>query len=549
MAALLKKKQDSGISGKLKKSLKLIKAWAQHSPQNFAPKYELLLGEQAAAAKDYKKAVGYYSSAAMKARKNAMHHISGMIHERWSELEHSMGIAQQAEFLIKESWVDYTNWGATIKIKALEKNYPMLVNRPSDGGIAVDRQGTSSIDLNSVIKASNSISKEVVYEKLLINLLDIAVQNAGAQKGFIIAPGREGLRTEAFISKAGNGEQQILSLPLAETDGVSPLIVNYVLNSKENLIINNASRDLRFAQDKYIEKEKPLSVLCMPVMRNKEVIAILYLENNLATDVFTEERIEVLNLLSGQMAISLQNAALYESLETRVKERTATIENQKKQLELEKERSDKLLLNIMPEEIANELKSSGKSIPKHYDEVTILFTDFEGFSKVTKAMPASELVTLLDECFSAFDQIGKSHGLEKIKTIGDAYLSVSGLPYPDPEHATKAILAAIDIIHFIDRYNADRISRNMPYCPIRIGVHSGPVVAGIVGSDKFAFDLWGDTVNIASRLEAYGEPGKINISKTTYTKVWDKFDCVYRGKITVKHNEEIQMYFVNSKMQ
>jgi len=548
MAALLKKKQDTGINGKLKKSLKLIKAWAQHSPQNFAAKYDLLLAEQAAAAQDYKKAVGYYSSAALKARKNAMHQISGMVYERWSELEHTMGITQQAEFLIKESWVDYTNWGATIKIKALEKKYPMLVNRPSDEVLPSDRQSTSSIDLNSVIKASNSISKEVVYEKLLINLLDIAVQNAGAQKGFIIAPGREGLRTEAFISKAGSGEQQILSLPLTETEGVSPLIVNYVLNSKENLIINNASHDLRFAQDKYIEKEKPLSVLCMPVMRNKEVMAILYLENNLTTDVFTEERIEVLNLLSGQMAISLQNAALYESLESRVKERTATIENQKKQLELEKERSDKLLLNIMPEEIANELKSSGKSIPKHYDEVTILFTDFEGFSKVTKAMPANELVTLLDECFSAFDQIGKTHGLEKIKTIGDAYLSVSGLPYPHPEHATKAILAAIDIIHFIDRYNADRISRNMPYCPIRIGVHSGPVVAGIVGSDKFAFDLWGDTVNIASRLEAYGEPGKINISKTTYTKVWDKFECVYRGKITVKHNEEIQMYFVNSKM-
>lgn len=549
MAALLRKKKDAGLSVKLKKSLKLIKAWAQHSPQNFAAKYELILAEQAAANLDYKKAVGYYSSAALKARNRAMHHIAGMVHERWSEFELSLGINQQAEFLLKEAWIDYTNWGASVKIIALEKKYPMLLRQSSDSVLVSDRQRTSSIDLNSVVNASNSISKEVVYEKLLINLLDIAVQNAGAQKGFFIAPGREGLRTEAFISKTGEGAQRIISQPLIETEGLSPLIVNYVLNSKENLIINNASRDLRFAQDKYIEKEKPLSVLCMPVMRNKEVIAILYLENNLSTDVFTEERIEVLNLLSGQMAISLENAVLYENLETRVKERTATIENQKKLLEIEKERSDKLLLNIMPEEIANELKSSGKSIPKHYDEVTILFTDFEGFSKVTKAMPASELVTLLDECFSAFDEIGKRHGLEKIKTIGDAYLSVSGLPYPHTQHAHKAILAAIDIIHFIDQYNTERIKRNLPYCPIRIGVHSGPVVAGIVGSDKFAFDLWGDTVNIASRLEAYGEPGKINISKATYSKVWDKFECIYRGKITVKHNEEIQMYFVNSKMQ
>lgn len=548
MAALMRKNRKAGLSGKLKKSLQLIKPWALNSPVNFGAKYELLLAEQAAAGHDYKKAVEYYSSAASKARKQAMHHLAGMIHERWSELEQSMGIIQQAEFLIKEAWVDYTNWGAQVKINALEKKYPVLLRQNQDSQMVADLQSTSSIDLNSVVKASNSISKEVVYSKLLINLLDIAVQNAGAQKGYIIAPGREGLRTEAFLSKIGEGEQRIISQPLSEADGLSPLIVNYVLNSKENLIINNASRDLRFAQDKYIEKEKPLSVLCMPVMRNKEVIAILYLENNLSTDVFTEERIEVLNLLSGQMAISLENAVLYENLETRVKERTATIENQKKQLEYEKERSDKLLLNIMPEEIANELKTSGKSVPKHYEEVTILFTDFEGFSKVTKAMLASELVTLLDECFSAFDQIGKNHGLEKIKTIGDAYLSVSGLPYPDPEHAQKAILAAIDIIRFIDSYNADRIRLNLPYCPIRIGVHSGPVVAGIVGSDKFAFDLWGDTVNIASRLEAYGEPGKINISKATYSKVWDKFECIYRGKITVKHNEEIQMYFVNPKM-
>lgn len=548
MTALLRKKPDAALSRKLKKSMKLIKAWAKSSPQNFGAKYELLLAEQAAAGADYKQAVAYYSAAALRARQDAMHQMAGIIHERWSELEHTMGIKQQAEFLIKEAWIDYTNWGATLKIKALQKKYPKLLLESSDNLALAERQSNSSIDLNSVVKASNSISKEVVYEKLLISLLDIAVQNAGAQKGFIITPGREGLQTEAYISKIGDGEQKIISRPLSESEGLSPLIVNYVLNSKENLIINNASRDLRFAQDKYIEKEKPLSVLCMPVMRNKEVIVILYLENNLATDVFTEERIEVLNLLSGQMAISLQNAVLYENLESRVKERTATIENQKKQLEFEKERSDKLLLNIMPEEIANELKTSGKSIPKQYEEVTILFTDFEGFSKVTKAMPASELVTLLDECFSAFDQIGKMHGLEKIKTIGDAYLSVAGLPYADPEHASKTIRAAIDIIRFIDQYNADRISRAMPYCPIRIGIHSGPVVAGIVGSDKFAFDLWGDTVNIASRLEAYGEPGKINISKATYLKVKDQFECIYRGKISVKHNEEIQMYFVNPKM-
>ena len=545
IAALLKQKPDARLAKKLKKSVKMIRKWALSSPQNFGAKYDLILAEQAAAEADYRKAVSYYSSAERKARSRGMHQIAGMVHERWSELEYQLGINQHAEFLIREAWIDYTNWGAYSKLKALEKKHPFLLEKNTGGRETVERAGTSSIDLNSVVRASNSLSQEVVYEKLLISLLDIAVQNAGAQKGFFITPGREGLSVEAFISKEGTGQQVVVSSKLSESPGLSRQVVNYVFNSRESLILNNASFDLRFARDSYIEKEKPLSVLCMPVMRNNEIVAILYLENNLATDVFTEERLEILQLLSGQMAISLQNAELYETLEARVNERTATIENQKKLLEEEKGRSDRLLLNMMPEEIAHELKTSGKSAPRQYSEVTILFTDFEGFSKMTKAMSATELVSFLDDCFRAFDQIMKDHGLEKIKTIGDAYMSVSGLPYPDPLHAHHAVRAALDILRFIERYNRDRLEKGLPYCQVRVGIHTGPVVAGIVGSDKFAYDLWGDTVNIAARLESYGEPGRINISDITYHKVKDQFECQPRGKITVKHNEEIQMYFVN----
>ena len=207
----------------------------------------------------------------------------------------------------------------------------------------------------------------------------------------------------------------------------------------------------------------------------------------------------------------------------------------------EKKRSDELLLNILPAEVAEELKDKGSADAQYFNEVTVFFSDFVGFTKVAERMTPQQLVNELDACFKGFDHIMTKYNIEKIKTVGDAYLAVSGLPMTDPNHAEKIIRAAIEIRDF----QLDRKKKlgDMTF-EVRIGAHSGSVVAGIVGVKKFAYDIWGDTVNTAARMEQNSMPGKINISEDTFNRVKDKFNCEFRGKIQAKNKGELSMYFV-----
>lgn len=209
-------------------------------------------------------------------------------------------------------------------------------------------------------------------------------------------------------------------------------------------------------------------------------------------------------------------------------------------LRKEKQRSDDLLLNILPQEVAEELKQTGSSEARQYDNVTVLFTDFVGFTLLSEKLSPKELVQEIHECYTAFDGIIQRYGLEKIKTIGDAYLAVCGLPIANAKHAENVVQAAIEIAKFIAERKLEKESFS-----IRIGVHSGSVVAGIVGVKKYAYDIWGDTVNTAARMEQNSESGKINISGSTFELIKDKFPCEYRGKIEAKNKGKIDMYFVN----
>lgn len=217
------------------------------------------------------------------------------------------------------------------------------------------------------------------------------------------------------------------------------------------------------------------------------------------------------------------------NLEKKVKLRT-------QELAEEKEITETLLLNILPQEVADELKASGSTKARMYENVSVLFTDFVGFTTVAEKLSAVDLVAEIHKNFTAFDAIMERHGLEKIKTIGDAYLAVSGLPNQLADHAERAILAGLDIAKYIRE--SDSLFK------IRIGIHSGHVVAGVVGVKKYAYDIWGDTVNTAARLEQNSEPGRVNISATTHALVKHQFDFVERGEIAAKNKGVIAMYFV-----
>jgi adenylate cyclase len=209
----------------------------------------------------------------------------------------------------------------------------------------------------------------------------------------------------------------------------------------------------------------------------------------------------------------------------------------------EKDRSDKLLLNILPEETAQELKDKGRVEAKKFPSVTVLFSDFKGFTSYAENLSPEKLVETIDHYFSEFDLIMEKYGLEKIKTIGDAYMAVGGLSFDHVDQAKEMILAAKEMNAFVAKAKHDDFTDAT--FDIRIGINTGSVVAGVVGTKKFAYDIWGDTVNIASRMESNSEAQRINISEDTYQIVKDEFDCEYRGKLAVKNRGEMKMYFVN----
>lgn len=248
-------------------------------------------------------------------------------------------------------------------------------------------------------------------------------------------------------------------------------------------------------------------------------------------------------LIGGALALALLVLLLFNRNRIR-KRANRDLAAKNEQIERERERADALLRNILPEKTAAELKINNMVKPQRYESVTVLFSDFKGFTRVAEQLSPEELVQELDECFRCFDSIVDKYGLEKIKTIGDAYMCAGGLPEPSQTHAIDTVRAALEMQLEMQRIIRSKISEGKPYFEMRIGVHTGPVVAGVVGFRKFAYDIWGDTVNTAARLEQGGEPGKVNISETTCEAVKDQFNCHYRGKLPAKNKGEIAMYFV-----
>jgi class 3 adenylate cyclase len=258
-------------------------------------------------------------------------------------------------------------------------------------------------------------------------------------------------------------------------------------------------------------------------------------------------------------ALNIQRKA-NEELEMKVMERTEEIvkineevmaqrddiERQKDLLEIEKNKSDKLLLNILPSETAKELKDHGFTNPKYYEQVTVMFTDFKQFTNIAEELTPQQIIFELDKCFLAFDDICEKYNLERIKTIGDAYMAGGGIPIVNKTNAVDTVRAALEIQQFLTEFNKEKEENGSRVWQVRIGIHTGAVVAGVVGKKKFAYDIWGDAVNVASRMESCGEIGKVNISGQTYELIKDQFTCTYRGKVFAKNKGEVDMYFVES---
>jgi class 3 adenylate cyclase len=244
-------------------------------------------------------------------------------------------------------------------------------------------------------------------------------------------------------------------------------------------------------------------------------------------------------------SLGLSTAALSETVLKSIASLLSTVLERvhaSEKLLIEKRVSESLLLNILPGDVADELRAKGIVSPRYFEDVTILFTDFVGFTLATENLAAEELVELLHDYFTAFDRIVARYRLEKMKTIGDSYMCISGLPVRNPAHPVDTVMAAFEMLEAVRE--RERPERAVQW-KVRIGIHTGPVVAGVVGINKFAFDIWGDTVNFSSRMESSGEANRINLSERTYSRVKDFFACEWRGKVLTKEKREFDMYFAN----
>lgn len=275
------------------------------------------------------------------------------------------------------------------------------------------------------------------------------------------------------------------------------------------------------------------------------------IDDNGHVDRFVAVETDITSLKSVEEELIHKNASLTEltkSMEAKtqmLEDQQAEIEKQKKLVEEQRKKADDLLLNIFPFEIAEQLKINGYARSKHYRMATVMFTDFVGFSKLAEKLSTQKLIHELSTYFEKFDYIARWHFVEKIKTVGDSYMCAGGLPLKNRSNPFDTVLAAIEMMSFVKEANMKKLQAGEPVWDIRIGIHTGEVIAGVIGHTKIAYDIWGDTVNMASRMETSGEAGKVNISGATYEHIKDYFDCTYRGKITAKNKGEIDMYFVN----
>jgi class 3 adenylate cyclase len=316
---------------------------------------------------------------------------------------------------------------------------------------------------------------------------------------------------------------------------------SFTILGDKPFIVQDAAHDERFANNPLVTGDPHIGAYCgVPLTDvNNQNVGTLCLADHHAHE-FSKHDTEVLEDLARLVERELHLGDMIKQQDERLRTQALLIESQK-ELKKEQERAETFLLSLMPCEIAKELRSFGTVEPRYFHDVTVLFTDFVGFTAQTEKLAAEDLVTLLNGYFSAFDSVIGDFGMEKLKTIGDSYMCVGGLPTENASHPVDAVLAALQMREVMREFNRNSDDIRME---VRIGIHTGPVVAGVIGMRRFAFDIWGETVNFSSRMESAGAPDCINISDRTWSRVKDFFECEHRGKVLTKEKKEYDMYFV-----
>lgn len=535
------RKEQKRMKESIKNTIKELERLSKITPINFENKYEILRAVFYKIQGKIESAISTFEKAVELSLRDNFPVEASIAWEECANLYFREGKHTIGNAYLERSYRIYNKWGAKAITTRMTQEYPWLKDglgmRLSSATGSSSGRVLANIDMETIIRSSEVLVGETDFQKLLRKLVLIAIQNAGAQRGYLL------LRRDGKLKINAYGDVDQTTKIFANQDvgsfnDISQKVINYVSKTKRILILADAINDLKFGDDEYFQRQNTKSVFSFPIMNKGIFVGLFYLENNHTLNAFTEEGVELLKLLTGQIAISIENALLFEQMEEKVRERTIEIEK-------EKDISDNLLLNILPRSTANELKISGKAEPRFYKEASVLFLDFKNFSGASKKLDFKQVINQLDAYFKAFDAIIDKYHVEKIKTIGDAYMCACGLPIEREDHALMMCRAAIEMQKIVSDFKNERASEGKSYFEARIGIHSGPVVAGVVGSKKFAYDIWGDTVNVASRLESACFVGEIAISEQTYQLVKGELTCEPKGKVELKHMGALEMYFLH----
>ncbi len=501
--------------------LKKFKRWSQNAPMNYLDKYYLIEAERCRVLGLNENAALCYDKAIEYARKYGYLDEEAIACELACKFYLEQGKNKIARSYINDAFYTYSKWGAIAKMTLLEKEYPDL-SLPADAvrsNISTKAEITSKmitqgapneiLDLTTLLKATEKISKDIVFSDLLCDLMKIVIENAGAQKGFLLLP-KEGTW---YIEAEGSMYEEPKVLQSIEQEGiVSISVINYVLRSKTSIVMGDAAHDTLYSKDQYIIQNQPKSVLCMPLISHSEVTGILYLENNLATNVFTKERLELLSLLSGQMVISIDNARLYTDI--------VNLNNNLSELNKSLVDTNKAYARFVPQEFLNLLgKKSivdvevGDQVQK---DMTILFSDIRDFTSISEKMSPKENFAFINHFLHYIEPNIAAHQGFVDKYMGDGIMALF------PTDADDALQASIAMLRTLEEFNKVRSEQGESPIRIGIGLNSGFLMLGTVGEEnRMDGTVISDSVNLASRIESltkvYGVA--LLISEDTYSRL------------------------------
>ncbi|HBK96524.1 MAG TPA: hypothetical protein DD001_03935 [Microcoleaceae bacterium UBA10368] len=533
--------QQAEILAEVETHQTTLQHWAKNAPMNYLHKWYLVEAERQRVLGNKAEAIEMYDRAISGAKENQFLNEEALANELAANFYLEWGQEKFAQIYMIDAYYCYVQWGATAKVKDLETRYPQLLkaiqagtkNTKTTASLTTTGSG-NHVDITAVMKASQAISGEILLDKLLSSLMKIVIENAGAQRGYLILSSQEQLLIEAEGTTDGASVTVLQSILVEDCQELSSAIVNYVARTQESVVLDDAVREGQFINDSYIQKHQPKSILCVPLINQSQIVSIVYLENNLTAGAFTPERVELLKVLSGQAAISIQNSKLY----------TEVRESEKRLAQL-----NKAYERFVPSQFLKFLDKSSIIDVELGDQVqlemSVLFSDIRDFTTLSESMTPEDNFRFINSYLSRMEPVINQNNGFIDKYIGDAIMALfSG-------DANNAVNAGIAMLNRLFEYNQNRVQQS-GYAPIQIGIgiNTGSLMLGTVGGpNRMDGTVISDAVNLASRVESLTKNYGVSllITQETFLRLENPSKYAIRSLDTVKvkgKSEAVTVYEV-----